>query len=165
MRYPAVTAFVAALVYPAFFAYAGGLDIRVHPGEGLLSPPAEAVLVDPSGRMLGHDPVMGLDYREIPGSFYELEGLGDAEEPDAPSPESLVMEVMGARDGAYTLLLYGNAAGGYDLDVHGFDGDAASAHAIIKGVGTGPGELQKYSLTYATRPEVTVNIVRLPDDR
>ncbi len=138
---------------------AGGLDIRIHPEEGKMRPPAELLVNSPGGRKLGNDPRRRLVYQEIPGSYYEKEGLEDAESGE-PGPESGVIYISAPDTGTYTLQVIGLETGKYTLELMGFFPENSSRAEFLD-VAILKGEIQEYAIDYSGQKRGSIEVKRL----
>ncbi|MDI6854540.1 MAG: hypothetical protein QME75_13165 [Deltaproteobacteria bacterium] len=127
--------------------FAGALDVRIHPGEGKLQPPAELLLKDPRGRKIGHDPRAGKSYREIPLASYEFEGLDDAVS-GAPGPQSGVIELRNPLAGIYVLEIIGKEPGRFSLEITGYDKDLNPSKIFLKETPIAPKGLRRFTFRY-----------------
>jgi hypothetical protein len=153
-----ITRDFAAEVRPEDFT--GALDIRIHPEDGKLEPPAELLLKDVKGRKIGSDPRLGLTYKEIPHSHYEFEGIDDAET-GAPGPQTGIIEIRNPVPGKYTLEIIGKTAGRYSLSIRGYDRNLKHTDIVFEKATTTPGAQRIFFFTYtdeAGKRSVTENI-------
>jgi hypothetical protein len=135
----------SAEVRPADFI--GALDIRVHPEEGKLKPPAALLLTDPTGRRIGSDPRTGQTYQEIPQASFEFEGIADAVS-GAPGPASGIIHIRNPVNGIYTLEIIGEDSGHYFLEIMGYDRDMRPSKLQGKKTEITRGTAQNYSFIY-----------------
>jgi hypothetical protein len=138
----------AAEVRPEDFT--GALDVRIHPGDGKLKPPAELLLKDPRGRIIGHDPRADKSYREIPGSSYEFEGIDDAVS-GAPGPQSGIIELRNPLDGIYVLEIIGKEPGYFILEITGYDKDLNASKIFLKETPIAPKASRRFTFSYDSR--------------
>lgn len=128
--------------------FTGALDIRIHPEDGKLDPPAELLLKDPLGRKIGRDPGRGQTYREIPLAHYEFEGIDDAET-GAPGPQTGIIEIRNPSPGKYSLEIIGKTAGHYSVAIRGYDRNLKSTDIVLKKTKITPGARRTFSFTYS----------------
>ena len=128
--------------------FTGALDIRIHPEDGMLKPPAELLLKDPLGRKIGLDPRRDQTFREIPHAHYEFEGIDDAES-GAPGPETGIIEIRNPAPGKYTLEIIGKAAGYYSIAVRGYDRNLKDSTMVLKKAKITSGARRTFSFTYS----------------
>jgi hypothetical protein len=130
--------------------FTGALDVRIHPGEGKLKPPAELLLKDPQGRKTGHDPLAGKGYREIPGATYEFEGIDDPVSGE-PGPQSGIIELRNPLAGVYVLEIIGKEAGKFTLEITGFDRDLNTSKILLKETASAPKGVRRFTFRYDGR--------------
>lgn len=130
--------------------FTGALDIRIHPEEGQLTPPADLLLRDPRGRKIGFDPRAGRTYREIPYAHYEFEGIDDAVS-GAPGPQSGVIEIRNPLSGRYSLAVIGKETGHYTIEITGFDKNLETAKIFLKKAHIAPKAVRTFTFRYDAR--------------
>ncbi len=128
--------------------FSGALDVRLHPEEGKLKPPAELLLKDPQGRRIGLDPRLGITYQEIPHAYYEFEGIDDAVS-GAPGPESGVIDIRNPVNGRYTLEVIGREPGYYSIEITGFNKNLETSKILLKKARITPGVSRAFSFSYS----------------
>jgi hypothetical protein len=128
--------------------FTGALDIRIHPEDGKLEPPAELLLKDPMGRRIGLDLRRGQTYREIPLAHYEFEGIDDAVS-GAPGPQTGIIEIRNPVPGKYTLEIIGKETGYYSMSVRGYDRNLEASTIAVKKAKMTPGTRRTFSFTYS----------------
>jgi hypothetical protein len=126
----------------------GGLDIRLHPAHGKLFPSADTLLIYPDGSKIGSDIAEGVVYFGTGGSYFEYEGLEDAETGE-PGPSSRVIFVTSPPDGNYTLRVTGLEDGRYSIEATAFGVNNKSSHADIIDVPIKKGEVREYLFRYS----------------
>ena len=109
------------------YEFTGALDIRIHPSEEKLSPPAELLLVDQEGRRTGHNPQTNKTYMEIPLASYEKESISDAVS-GMPGPVTKVIHIRNPISGEYHLNIIGKESSEYDLEIKGYDCQMNPSH-------------------------------------
>jgi hypothetical protein len=129
---------------------AGTLDIRLHPEEGKLSPPAELLLQDPQGRWIGYDPRRLQNYQGIPRASYDMESLED-EETGAPGPETAIINLPNALSGNYILRVIATERGKYTLEVRAYDRDLSVTEMQFAGMATKRGAVNYYLIRFSHR--------------
>jgi hypothetical protein len=138
--------------------FQGALDIRAYPAQGELAPPVELLLSGPPGK-IGRDPRTGQAFPGTAGSYYEREGLEDAETGD-PGPETAVLNLYNAPPGKYTLTVFGVARGTYSLDTRGFDAAYNFSKVAFNEVAVTPGEVHTYAIDYSNQGGVKLEMNR-----
>jgi hypothetical protein len=128
--------------------FTGALDIRIHPEDGELEPPAELLLKDPLGRKIGADPRHGKSYQEIPLAHYEFEGIDDAVS-GAPGPQTGIIEIRNPVPGKYTLEVIGKTAGNYSMAIRGYDRNLKNTDIVLKKAKIAPGARRTFSFTFS----------------
>lgn len=128
--------------------FTGALDIRIHPEDGKLEPPAELLLRDPRGRKIGCDPNLGQTYGEIPLAHYELEGIDDAMS-GAPGPQTGIIEIRNPVPGKYTLEIIGKSAGQYSAAIRGYNQNLKDSTIVLKKTTITPGARRRFSFRYS----------------
>jgi hypothetical protein len=113
--------------------FEGALDIRIHPVEDRLIPPAELLLIDPRGRKLGKDPRTDKTCAEIPNSSYERESIAD-DVSGAPGPETIIIHIGNPVSGEYSLQVIGREPSQYDLEIRGYDCEMDPSDAVFTNV-------------------------------
>ncbi len=129
----------------------GQLDIRIHPVEGQQTPPADLILIDPQDRRTGHDPRIDQMFRDIPGSSYETEGIGD-DVTGAPGPETLIIYVGNAMSGEYTLRVVGTDNAPYHLELRGVDRKLNPSTERFLDIDIEAGSDHHYVIEYSSEP-------------
>jgi hypothetical protein len=138
-------------------AQTGSLEVRLHPQEGKLEPPAELVLTDPLGRRTGLDP-HGVEVSQaIPDSSYERESLTD-DQTGAPGPVTLVLYVAHPATGEYRLQVIAHTSGHYSLEIRALDRELKPERAAFKDVPLAAGGVHTYRVRYAGEPRVSLEI-------
>lgn len=135
----------AAEIRPEDFT--GALDIRIHPDQGKLQPPAELLLKDPGGRKIGFDPRTTRAYGEIPSAHYEFEGIDDAVS-GAPGPRSGIIELRNPLPGTYVLDIIGTESGYYTIEITGFDKNLNTSKMFLKKTHTKPMAVRSFKFRY-----------------
>jgi hypothetical protein len=128
--------------------YGGGLDIRLHPANGKLLPSADTLLIFPDGSKIGSDIAEGVVYFGTGGSYFEYEGLEDAET-GKPGPSSRVIFVTSPPDGNYTLRVTGLEDGRYSIEANAYGMNNKSSHAELMDVPIEKGEVREYLFRYS----------------
>ncbi len=128
--------------------FSGALDIRIHPEDGKLEPPAELLLKDPKGRKIGRDPRRGQAYHGIPLAHYEFEGIDDAET-GAPGPQTGIIEIRNPVPGKYTLEIIGKWTGFYSMAIRGYDRNLKDSTIVLKKAKITPGAIRTFSFTFS----------------
>jgi hypothetical protein len=144
---------------PASVEFQGGLDILAYPAEGKLEPAVEMMLSGPPGKM-GRDPQTGQNFPGTPGSYYEREGLEDAETGD-PGPETAVLYLHNAPAGKYTLKVFGVTRGAYSLDIRGFDAEYHASKVAFNDISVTPGAVHTYAIDYSQEKGVNLKADRI----
>lgn len=101
--------------------------------------PVAPMLVAPDGRRTGYDPATGLDYQEIPQSFYVVDSGGWDLQPFTDPVGELA--VLSAEPGAYKLYLVGTGTGPYTIEFQTGNGQTQT----IQG-NASPGEIIRYTI-------------------
>ncbi len=133
---------------PRETVFRGALDVRIHPAEGKLTPPAELLLLNPAGRKIGKDPRSGRAYTEIPHAYYEYEGIDDAAS-GAPGPQSGTINLPNPVSGFYRLEVVGREAGRYLLEITAFAPDLKPSKALSRPRRIRKGEAHHYFIHYS----------------
>lgn len=107
--------------------FTGALDIRIHPSEEKLYPPAELLLIDQEGRKTGTDPWTHKTYMGIPYASYEEESISDAVS-GMPSPVTKIINIRNPASGEYRLKVLGKESSEYDLEIRGYDCQMNPSH-------------------------------------
>ena len=128
--------------------FMGALDIRIHPEDGKLEPPAELLLKDPLERKIGADPRHGKSYREIPLAHYEFEGIDDAVS-GAPGPQTGIIEIRNPVPGKYTLEIIGKTSGAYSMAIRGYDRNLKDSTIVLKKAKITPGVRRTFSFMFS----------------
>ena len=153
---PASEGRVISLSKPVKFY--GALSVRMHPEEGKNSPPADMIVVSPSGKRTGLDPRTNADFLEIPDSWYGVEESSESEMLDQAVTNAFDMQ--NPPDGEYIIQVIGKEAGSYDIDAMGYSKEDKPADAQMAKVPICKDELQEYSLTFTKTPAATITIKR-----
>jgi hypothetical protein len=136
----------------------GAMDIRIHSQEGKLTPPADLLLKDPSGRKTGLDMRQGKAYKEIPEASYEFEELPDAKPVVANSGElplkAGVIALKNPQSGEYTLEIIGKESGRYVIEITGYDKDKTPSKIRLESEMTSRGAVRELSFSYTNQPGV-----------
>jgi hypothetical protein len=109
------------------YEFTGALDIRIHPSEEKLYPPAELLLIDQGGRKTGTDPRTHKTYMEIPHASYEEESISDAVS-GMPGPGTKIINIRNPISGEYRLKVIGKESSEYDLEIRGYDCQMNPSH-------------------------------------
>jgi hypothetical protein len=138
-----------ALVYMTanvlVFGEPGALDIRVHPGDGELYPPAQLLVQDPSGRKCGTNPKDNVSFAGIPLASYEAERIDD-DETGARGPETRILYLPQTDFGEYRLSVIGTDSGAYSLEIRNFRDEIGSGPAFLFHGTISPGEVDEYQI-------------------
>ncbi len=147
-------------------SFAGSLDVRIHPQEGQRLPPAELLLTDPRNRRVGWDPETGERLLEIPGAYYEQEGVDDDDTGQEAGPRTTVLYVAQPIPGDYRLEVLGRRAGAYDLELRALDRAWNPSGAEVTGVQVAAGAVHRYRIRYsgAEGEKVEIEAVGQSDD-
>lgn len=121
------------------------LDIRIHPGEGRLTPPGELLLLSPGGKRIGQDPRSGRTYQEIPQAYYEYESIADAKS-GAAGPKSGIIYLPNPANGVYRLQVTGRITGKYFLEITAFNQGRPPLKALSRPRQIRKNEIQSYSI-------------------
>ena len=119
--------------------------------------PAEFVVRDSSGRKTGFDPILEVDYKEIPGSAYGTGGAG-SEDPNYP-PIEYSEFALDNPDGKYTLEIIGVDGGKFELRGFFLRGKGVGREFLSLGV-ISEGQRVFYDLTYEVTPLGEMSIAR-----
>ena len=126
-----------------------------------LASPAELLVTDPQGRKLGKDPINDIEYNEIPGGSYYLEGIGNPfPEIPAPTKESKFIWIPDPLEGEYNIQIIGTELGEYTLDFLAYNEAGESTSATLKGV-TDAEVTSNYSVNYTSIPGEITEIERV----
>lgn len=109
------------------YEFIGALDIRIHPSEEKLYPPAELLLVDQEGRKTGTDPRTHMTYTGIPHASYEEESISDAVS-GMPGPVTKIIHIRNPISGEYSLKVIGKESSEYALEIKGYDCQMNPSH-------------------------------------
>jgi hypothetical protein len=137
----------------------GALDIRIHPQEGKLTPPAELLVTNPEGRKLGKDPFRDKTYGEMPRAYYEREGLDDAES-GAPGPQSAIIYIGAPPPGQYRLQVFGIETANYTLEVTAYDREMNPSKAILVNIAVRRGRVNHYVIDYSNELGAKIKVRR-----
>lgn len=130
--------------------FTGALDVRIHPGEDKLKPPAELLLKDPRGRKIGFDPRAHKSYREIHAASYEFEAIDD-DVSGAPGPQSGIIELRNPVAGIYVLEIIGKEPGYFTLEITGFDKAMNTSKIFLKETPITPKASRRFTFRYDSR--------------
>jgi len=139
------------------YSYVGALDIRIHPDEGNLNPPAELLLTDPKGRRVGNDPKRNKTFKEITNSSYEHEGIADAETGD-PGPETAIIYIRNPIIGEYNLQVIGIKSSKYILEIRGYDCEMNHSSAEFTNVMINKNTEHHYLIRYSNKKESKIDV-------
>ncbi len=126
--------------------------------------PLEVLVIDPSGRRTGTDPVAGTTFQEIPSSGYDAVSLVEDFDPSEfdPSPEVKTLEVLSPMDGTYFARATGTGSGPFTLDFIGYDVNGHSSSMTFTGMAS-PGVTTVYQVTYSSAPGAQIKVVQASD--
>lgn len=130
------------------YEYNGALDIRIHPAEEKLYPPAELLLIDQKGRKTGSDPRTHKTYMEIPHSAYEEESISDAVT-GTPGPVTKIIYIKSPEIGEYILQVIGKESHTYDLEIRGYDCELNPSDDRFMNVKLEKNSVHKYIIQYS----------------
>lgn len=132
------------------YEFIGALDIRIHPSEDKLHPPAELLLVDQHGRKTGHNPQTNKTYMEIPHSSYEEESISDAVS-GMPGPVTKIIHIRNPISGEYLLNVIGKEESEYDLEIRGYDCQMNPSHETFLNKKILKNSEQEYTIQYSNK--------------
>jgi len=128
-----------------------------------LASPAELLVIDPLSRRLGKDPIANIEYNEIPGGVYYLEGIGN---PFAETPilveEAKNIWIPDPIDGNYDVKIIGTGTGGYIADFSIYDQTGQSEDITQEG-NTTTDNIQEFDLNYFAETIEEVELYRIVD--
>ena len=139
------------------YEFSGALDIRIHPAEGKMYPPAELLLISPQGRKKGYDPMSRVTYTEIPRSSYEEESLSDAVT-GAPGPVTKIIDIRNPSIGKYILKVIGTEPYTYDLEIRGYDCEMSPSDEKFTHVKIDKDGEHEYIIYYSNRKGSTISV-------
>ena len=137
----------------------GALDIRIHPVEGNLVPPAELSMANPLGAKIGRDPRTGQVFSKIPNSSYEAESIAD-DETGAAGPETRILHLRIPLVGEYTLWVVGTESAAYDLEIRGYDRELSPSHVRFLNVELLTNAVHRYLIQFTGEPGEKTVVVR-----
>ena len=130
--------------------FTGALDIRIHPSEEKLYPPAELLLLDQEGRKTGTDPRTHKTYKGIPYASYEEESIDDAVS-GMPGPVTKIINIRNPTSGEYRLKVLGKESSEYDLEIRGYDCQMNPSHEKFLNEKILKNSEQKYIIHYSNQ--------------
>jgi len=128
-----------------------------------LASPAELLIIDPLGRKLGRDPIIDINYNEIPDGIYSKEGpIVTSDVPLAPEQihESKIISIPFPIDGQYDIQVIGIETGTYALDLLVYNQAWQSKSTAIEGT-TAIDNIQEFDLSYFTETSEETEILRI----
>jgi hypothetical protein len=144
------------------FKFEGALNIRIHPHGDELEPPAELLLIDPTGRKIGQDPITGKIFEEVPDAWYGYEGIDDAVT-GAPGPQTAIIDMRNPVTGRYTLQVIGKESAKYDLSIRGYDRDMEPSDAEFLDVMIQKGYEHRYLIEYSNDKGSQIEVMQSRD--
>lgn len=120
--------------------------------------PIELLITDPSGNRTGRDPTTGQSFTEIPNSSYELESIGDDDDPSFTTPEAKVLDIPNPAVGAYLMKVFGTGTGPFTIDFIGYDSNANPSTATLAG-NASLGSSAAYTVNYLSAPGSQITVV------
>ena len=107
---------------------------------------AEFLIVDPSQRRTGYDPILGQVIEEIPNSVYFRDALIDDVTGALPTETTHLAHIFQPAPGTYQIIITGLKLGTYNLSTRMFSQDGSSQpDSTITGV-AGPGSTSSFSI-------------------
>lgn len=112
---------------------------------------AEAVITDPQGRRLGHDPGSSTRYGEMSNAVYASTGLGTLRNDSIVGEDPPWTEIYlnTPADGEYQVVIIGTRPGRYILSIAGYDVRHQSSWFHAKDVPIAAGERHTYAFQFS----------------
>jgi len=121
----------------------------------------EVIVIDPSGRRTGFDPITKQILEEIPNSVYFRDGLRNDITGALPSEVSHYVQIFQPLPGTYQVIVTGLKLGTYLISGRMFSRDGGSEPEILVNAVAGLGSASAFSITVSLEPNTRPTVVAL----
>jgi hypothetical protein len=121
----------------------------------------DLLVVDPTGKRTGFDPVSSMIVQEIPGSLYERNTLGSDEAFNEAAETAHSIHMQPIKDGDYGVIVTGLNLGPFTIVVRAFSQDASAQSPLVLNGIAGPGTQSNFQIHAASTASSSTIITRV----